>query len=211
MSDERKRFSARYTRDPRLAVGVRHVFPGDRLFEEWSMGARPRPDRIETDTHRPGDVIRVIEPRPQDGRDWWTVWAEDPAPAETPIDVVVTILGPLGLADPDDLLALLEHLSSNEIRNDVEAAEVARACTPWLASRFPRLTRAIREMPRYPEVMYYRAWLDGVQTGLGYDTVRVPLPPFTFIREKRLDSLNLSGNLHVRPDVLNRLGGNNVN
>jgi hypothetical protein len=144
------------------------------------------------------------------------VWAEDPAPHVTTAEVVLTILGPTMLATPGRVKALLEHLASNAIRNDVEAGEVAAACIPWLAVRFPGVARAVEVMPSSTDPDWYEPWVAGVCAGLGHwpnNMVSVPAPPFAFIREdKSLDGIKMSGNLHVRPDTINRLyGGHRAN
>lgn len=219
------RFRARYAEDPKMRVGQRVVFNPDALVEEWSMGVLQRPIRLTAVEPRPGDVIKTIDPRPQDGRDWWEVWAEDPDRLASTVGAVLTVIGRRVLAPAADVKALLEHLCSDTIRNDMEGAEVAAAVTPWLAEKFPGLAYAEEFMPDYDGRVHdwqtlpalYDAWQDGVAAALGYRLpereVMVPVPPFTFTRARTMRNLSeFSGNLHIRPDVLNRLhGGSRAN
>lgn len=213
---KRMRFRARYAEDPGVAVGARVLFDPAVLVEEWSTGVMQRPVRLSATEPRPGNVLRVIAPRPQDGRDWWEVWAEDPAPHVTTVEVMLTVMGDVVLATPGRVKALLEHLASQEIRNDLEAAEVASGCMNWLHTMFPGLSRASEYVPRYSDVERAEAWADGVAAALGYwpdREVTVPVPPIVFTREPRYAAgLNMSANLRVRPDAVNRLfGGHRAN
>lgn len=215
---ERKRFRARYTHDPGVEVGARVLFHPGVLFEEWSTGVLQRPERLAAVDPRPGDVIKIIEPAPRLGRTWWDVWAEDPAPHVTTVEVILTVIGERVLATPGPIKALLEHLCSEEIRNDVEGAEVAAAVTPWLEARFPGLARAAEIGVGYDEPPEIEAWIEGVACALGhwpYRQVTVPVPPFTFTREpdpKPEPGFLSTTNLRVRPDAVNRLyGGHRAN
>ena len=210
---ERKRFRVRYDRDPGLSEGERHVFAPSKIIEEWSLtSARVRPDPVHATEPRPGDVVRVIPARPQDGRDWWEIMAEDPAPLAVAVETILSVMAPVLLAPYDTLGVLLDHLASRPL-TDPERAGVANACEPWLRRKFPDLARAADYLPDYVEKMHgdvvaaeplYRAYCAGVRAVVR-DRILVPVPPFVLTPVPKPP--DTSPNLRVRPDVIARLLG----
>lgn len=204
---ERRRFRARYTDDPAVTVGQRVIFPPANVIEDWSMGARCRPERVEAREPRPGDVLRVVEPQPSLGRPWWDVIAEDPPPFRTTVGVILTILGDRTLAPMTDVRALLEHLANRRLRTDEALAAVAVAVEGWLGDRFPALDRAAKYVPAYDDPALYLPWLDGVIAASGYtDGVRVPAAPFRLTGGPPVDPMpETTPNLRVREDATDQL------
>lgn len=217
---ERKRFRARYYGDPpTIHVGDRHVFEPGEVIEEWSiLSSLVRPDRVEQTKPRPGNVIRVIPPRPQDGRPFTDIWADDPGPIPVTPAAILTVLGPKVLCPPLELARLLDHLAHRRTTSDPERAAIANAVAPWLGDRYYDLRRAASKVPDLPDALSYVVWLNGVQAVVG-DTVSVPVPPFLVkptaalpIPEPAPQRLPpTTPNLTVRPDVAEHLRRHRAN
>lgn len=214
---EHKRFRARYDTDPRLDVGDRLVFLPEHVIETWDTSTGgghslvPRPT-MGHGRPRPGRVLDIKPPRPQDGRPWWDVIAEDLPARLTSVGAILSVMGPRLMAPPRSVYALLDHLAIRTLMDDRERAAVANAVTPWLRSTFPQLSGALNALPDYESPDLYRAWLDGVTAVTGA-RLPVPPPPFALVKiQPEPEPLNLSDNLSVRPDAVNRMWGNrNVN